>query len=141
MEYVRLLHPKHFDCELSQFKSLAFKDSGSGASVIQYPCVDATGATICQHIRRYYPNVGGEPPVFWIFDDTILPPQTKITQKRSRSGDDCHHDITGQDINRLNKSLKSLLKSKKVGDFRVCDNGQARPLRKEDVCEEEKKGP
>jgi hypothetical protein len=116
MEYVRLLHPKHFDCQRGEFKSLAFKVYDDGASVIQLACV--AGASICQHIRKYYPDVGGDPPVFWIFDEAILPKDCRLAQKRSDSGDDCHFNIisTGSE-NVLNKALRKLLKSATFEDF------------------------
>ena len=137
MQYVRLLHPKHFDCQLDEFKSLAFRDSGNGASVIQHSCIDATGSTVCAHVRRYYPDVGGEPPIFLVFDEADLPADSRLIKKRSTSGDDCHHDITGPNINSLNKSLKKLLKGRHFSSFAICANGHSRPLERADICENE----
>ena len=123
MEYIRLLHPRNFDPYTNKFTSVAFRDGNGGASVIRRDCVDATGASLCQHVGRFYPNVGGEPPVFWIFEETRLPPDHRITPKRSRSGDDCHHDITANDTKALNKALKALLKNRLPSDFSICDRG------------------
>lgn len=135
MEYVRLLHPKHFDCQRGEFKSLAFKVYDDGASVIHLGCV--TGVTICQHIRKYYPNVGGEPPVFWIFDKAILPKECRLVQKQSDSGDDCHYNIVsnGSD-NALNKALGKLLKAQPFETFHICNNGHERTVRRADLCPE-----
>ena len=137
MEYVRLLHPNHFDCQRDEFKSLAFKVYDDGASVIQLDCI--VGHGICDHIRQYYRNVGGEPPVFWIFDEAILPADSRLVQKRSESGDDCHFNIIADNVNALNKALRKLLKSQRVETFHICDDGQHRQLKRTDVCPSERK--
>lgn len=131
MEYVRLLHPKHFDCQRDEFKSLAFKVYDDGASIIQLACV---ALRLCDHIRKFYPNVGGEPPVFWIFDEALLPQDSRLVQKRSDSGDDCHFNIVGRDVKALDKALRKLLKSQHLTAFLVCENGQHRQLQRDDVC-------
>ena len=48
---------------------------------------------MCEHIRVYYKNVAKEPPIFWEFDSDIIPQEANIKQKKSRSGDKCHHNI------------------------------------------------
>src|SRR5262245_14865291 len=110
MEYVRFLHPKHFDSRPTQnrFKSLAFRNSsnGGGCSIVQLGCVNATGKSICDHARTYYsPEVRGEPPIFWIFGEDNLPDGYRLEQKRSASGDDCHYNLH----NVSNSGLKKLL--------------------------------
>jgi hypothetical protein len=66
------------------------------------PRARLSGASICEHIRKYYPNVGGEPPVFWIFDEAILPHGARLVQKRSDTGDDCHFNIATDKSNNFN---------------------------------------
>jgi hypothetical protein len=138
MEYVRLLHPKHFDCQRGDFKSLAFKVYDDGASVIQLACVAGLG--ICQHIQQYYPNVGGDPPVFWIFDEAILPKDCRLVQKRSDSGDDCHFNIVSTSSNNaLNKALGKLPKAQPVETFQICNNGHSRPVKRVDLCPDDRR--
>jgi hypothetical protein len=134
MEYVRLLHPTHFDCRRGEFKSLAFKVYDDGASVIQLACV--VGVTICDHVRKFYRNVGGEPPVFWIFDDANLPEGSSLVQKKSDTGDDCHFNIVGENVSALNKALRLWLKAQPVNTFNICDNGYYRPVTRADLCED-----
>jgi hypothetical protein len=134
MEYVRLLHPKHYDCQRDEFKSLAFKVYDDGASVVQLACVGGRG--ICEHIRTYYRNVGGEPPVFWIFEESILPTGSSLVQKRSDSGDDCHFNIVSQNLKALDKALRSLLKAQPVSSFSICVNGHHRQVTHADLCPE-----
>jgi hypothetical protein len=137
MEYVRLLHPKHFDCQRGEFKSLAFKVYDDGASVIQLGCV-LGNASICEHIRKYYPNVGGEPPIFWIFDEGLLPEGSRLVQKQSDSGDCCHFNIVSgnSNVNALDKALRKLLKAQPLEAFRICNNGHIRTLKRADLCPE-----
>jgi hypothetical protein len=138
MEYVRLLHPRHFDRQHGEFKSLAFKVYDDGASVVQLACVVAAGSNICPHVRKFYPDVGGDPPVFWIFDEAILPKDCRLVQKRSDTGDDCHFNIvsTGSD-NALNKALRKLLKTQPLETFRICNSGYDRPVTRADLCPDE----
>jgi hypothetical protein len=37
MEYIRLLHPRHFDCQRNEFKSLAFKFYDDGYQLFNDP--------------------------------------------------------------------------------------------------------
>ena len=132
MEYVRFLHPKHFDPQQSRFKSLAFRNSsnGGGCSIVQLACIDASGESICSHARTYYSSdIRGEPPIFWILEEDILPSGYRLEQTTSRSGDICHYDLHDVD----NSALKALLRAKRLDDFLICDNGNHRPLRREDL--------
>ena len=133
MEYIRFLHVRHFDNHPKQnrFKSLAFRNStGGGASVVQRACIDATNITICDHIRRYYsPAIAGEPPIFWIFDESILTAGHRLEQERSDTGDDCHYNIHGVS----DAHYKKILKSKRLEDFLICDGAQARQLVRGDL--------
>jgi len=73
--------------------------------------------------------VRGEPPIFWIFDETIFPAGYRLEQKTTKSGDHCHYNI--HDVS--DSALKKLLKSKRIEDFFVCDNGNHRPLQRADL--------
>src|SRR5665213_2565977 len=117
MHYIRLLHPKHFDCERNEFKSLAFKNYDGGASVVQRECVDSTSTSICEHIRKFYPNTGGDPAIFWVFPQTAIPAGGTLVPIPSDTGDDCHHDITGLS----DKQLRGFLKSSSLPDYQICD--------------------
>jgi hypothetical protein len=134
MEYVRFLHRDHFDPRPQQnrFKSLAFKNSsnGGGASVVQRPCVDATGLTICDHARKYYsPRVTGEPPIFWIFDEAVLSTARRFEKIKTDSGDECHYNLHGVS----DAELKRLLKATPLSDFMICENRAHRPLLRDDL--------
>jgi hypothetical protein len=58
-------------------------------------------------------------PIFWIFNEDILPAGYRLEQKRSQSGDDCHYNIHGVP----DTALRKLLNSNKLEDYRICDNG------------------
>ena len=134
MEYVRYIHRKHFDPHPSQnrFKSLAFRDTdGSGVSVVQCVCVDGSGRTVCAHAKHFYsPTITDDPPVFWQFDDAILPQGSVLEQKTSKSGDVCHHNIK----NAKDKDLRQLFKNQDFRTFYICEgDGTFRHLRREDL--------
>jgi hypothetical protein len=129
MHYIRLLHPKHFDSERNEFKSLAFKNYDGGASVIQRECVDTASPSICDHIRKFYPNTGGDPAIFWIFPEDAIPAGGTLVQVQSESGDDCHHDIVGLS----DKQLRTFLKSSSLADLQICALEGARQLKRGDL--------
>jgi hypothetical protein len=137
MRYIHLVHLKHYDRHTGRFNSLAFKGSsdGSGASIILEQCgVDDSGS-ICAHIQRYYAGVGGEPPVFWRFDDSALDADCRIEQVDSERGDRCHHEVKGPSRTALNKRLRKQVDSWNIEDLWICDRegGSDRPLRRSDV--------
>ena len=126
MWFIRLSHPRHYDRTKNRFNSMALKKSsdGSGASIISRKCIDDTGKTICDHIRDFYPDVSGEPPVFWEFDEALLPNDSRIEQVTSESGDECHHAI--HDVS--NGKLRKLIIEVPIEDAAVCMNGNHVPL-------------
>jgi hypothetical protein len=88
------------------------------------------GRTICEHARQFYSkHTTGEPPIFWIFDDSIIPAGSSLKHNTSDTGDVCHYDI----IAATDKQLKAILKTKTISDFYICDNGNHRQLRREDL--------
>ena len=100
MEYIRLLHLKHYDRNRKRFAELAFKNSsaahGGGISVVHpiCACQPVTGACLCNHIAQYYATVAGEPCAYWTFDDARLP-EHNIEEVPSHTGDVCHRNIRG----------------------------------------------
>src|SRR4051794_2108934 len=103
MAYVRLIHPREFDHETGRFSDLAFKKSrdGLGMSVFDVDCAKASSQTICAHIQRYYPHQSGDPPIFYIVEESELPPDSDILSTMSTTGDECHREIAGVSNNRL----------------------------------------
>jgi hypothetical protein len=82
--------------------------------------VYATGAGICEHAGRYYDAaITGEPPIFWISDESVLGAGFRLEQQRFASGDDCHFNIHGVS----DAHYKRLLKSKRIVDFLICGGG------------------
>ena len=61
--------------------------------MIDRQCIFASGRTICEHIRTYYPTAASEPPIFWIFSTDILPQPSILVSTISTTGDECHYDI------------------------------------------------
>jgi len=129
MEFIRLLHPRNFDRERNRFNDLSFKALDGGVSVVHRECVDRIPSTICEHIRNYYRNETGEPPVFFLFQEEILPEGYRIKASVSTSGDPCHHDITNVSDNRLWKFFKR----RAWTELYICDNGGFRPLKQTDI--------
>ena len=100
MECIRLLHPNKYNRKQREFTRPAFRNVDGGLSVVSWDRIQDTGNSVADHIRRYYqcfPNVAGEPPIFWKFDTDILPPGHAVQQVTSDSGDICHHDVKGLD--------------------------------------------
>jgi hypothetical protein len=118
------------------FNDMAFKSTGNplGASIILEHCgVDASG-TICAHIDKFYPGVGGRPAVFWRFDDSQIDAACWIEQTDGGNNDDCHHEIKAGTKNALNNILRRYRKAWKINDLSICDgeNGE-RPLTQADI--------
>ena len=129
MEYIRLLHPRNFDHERGRFNELSFKVKQTGVSVLQRTCVVERSELECSHIREYYPFVTGEPPVFWVFDEGILPDNYLIEQSVMENNDECHYEIR----NVSNGRLWKFFKQHSWREFVICDNGDYRPLSQADV--------
>jgi len=124
MQYIVLVHPKHYDHRDGRFVDMAFKSSndGSGASIVLEECGITKSGSLCDHIRHYYPGIGGEPPVFWRFDDSALTEPCVIEQVDGPNGDKCHYEIKSKTSRKaLNKSLRSHSKGWEISDLTICD--------------------
>jgi hypothetical protein len=99
-------------------------------SVFELTCAEAASGLVCDHIRTFYKSIGGEPPVFYILEETELPPGYKIEAVRSDSGDECHRDVTGVSNGQIKKAFKD---RRHWNNFFICDGSDYRPLRQEDV--------
>jgi hypothetical protein len=99
---------------------MAFRNSSNdgGISVISSPCVIELTGNVCDHIRRYYPTVGGHPIIFWEFEENILPEGYSLEKETSDSGDVCHHNIKGVSDSQAGKIIKGL----SVEEFSHCNN-------------------
>ena len=132
MAFVRLCHPKHYEKYKQRFKSLAFKLSSEdgGASTFDRDCGIATSGTLCAHIARFYPNVGGDPAVFRIFEPSELPNSAHFDREKSDSGDECHHNVRGV----TNNQLKKVLEDWGSEGFQICDGSGQRDLTSSDIA-------
>ncbi|MFZ2030081.1 MAG: hypothetical protein WAU68_07230 [Vitreimonas sp.] len=83
---------------------------------------------ICEHARHWYPGVGGEPPVFLLFEESEFPSGHELKNTPSDSGDDCHRD----EVKLSDKQLKKFRKLP-VERFSTCDNGAHRAVSAEDI--------
>jgi hypothetical protein len=132
MEYIRLIHPKHYDPRRNEFKSLAFKNSSNdcAASVLLCKCLDESQNGWCGHIRHYYTPLGitSEPALFLEVIVSKLPTEHRIEQDMS-DGDECHYVI----FNVSDGHYRKLLKSAKLADFMICRNGHFTPATDEDA--------
>lgn len=81
------------------------------------------------HARQYYPFVSSEPPIFFLFEEGVLPNGYQLVQSVSPTGDDCHHEIQGISNNRLGNFFKAHAWSQ----FLICENGNYRQLTQADV--------
>ena len=128
MEYIRLIHVKHYDVTRREFKTGAFQRSakkrGGGLSIIQCDCISATGKPICEHVRIYYPSAASEPPIYWKFDESVFPSGYRIEQSDSDTGDICHHNVF--DVS--HGSLEKIFRSIPLSEFLMCRDGMATPI-------------
>src|SRR5258706_3915532 len=79
----------------------------------------ASLSSICDHIREPYASVGGEPPIFWIFAATALPPGYRLERKDSQTGDRCHHNLLGL----TDRQLRNLIINVPLSAMSICRNG------------------
>jgi hypothetical protein len=133
MEYIRLLHPNDYDRVRGRFISLAFKNSSDGGiSVIQCDCVAGTGNGICAHTRIHYRSrIDPEFIIFWRFDESILPPPSRLEQTPGgdNNDDQCHYDIFD-----LSKSAaRTMITTLSPTDTWICRNGQYSKVTGEDL--------
>jgi hypothetical protein len=96
MEIFIIINKIHYDKRRRRFQSLVFKNSTGGGISVFKNCADISGKSICQYIKEYYPPpVSSEPPIFWLFDENILPTGYRLIQETRQSGDICHYNIHG----------------------------------------------
>jgi hypothetical protein len=133
MEFIRIIHQSHYDPDKGRFTSLAFKPSsdGSGISVIDAICISQTNTSVCEHIKKYYKSVSGDPPIFWNINSKIFPEKCEFIQQTTKTGDVCHYNIVGLS----EKEARIILRQAPLSDFNICTNGgNHRPLRISDVA-------
>src|SRR5436190_4011842 len=127
MGFIRLIHQRHYDPDEQRFRSVAFRPStdGSGISVIDADCILRSSASICEHIRRFYPDVSGTPAIFWDIDPEVLPENCQLAQQTSLTGDECHYNLKG-----LSKEeARAIFKEVPLTEFKICtETGEYRPL-------------
>ena len=118
-QLVRIIHQRHFDRNLGRFQSLAFKPSSNGGiSVFCARCAVETTGSACQHIQRFYPEVSGEPPIFWTFNTSILPDEHIIEETLSDTNDSCHRDIKNITPRKAERIFKA--HAKFPDSFQIC---------------------
>src|SRR5271165_6183224 len=135
MELVLFVHFRHWDRNRGRFRSEAFHNSsdGSGISVVEHDWIlRGPFGCVCNHAHGFYPTVSSEPPIFWRFDESILPSGYCLKQERSDSGDDCHHNIRGVSDNRARKLFVNLQQEGRIR-LEICDLNAPRPLTSEDI--------
>lgn len=91
------------------------KFSDGKLSIISKDCVISSGKSICEHIRTYYQSF--DPPMYWEFDEKILPTDCSIEQKTSRSGDVCHHNV----LNLSHTESRNLSNYCKIEEVQFCN--------------------
>lgn len=135
MNFIRILNALHYDPRKQRFTSLALKNStGGGISVIHEECVMAQNRTPCQHIGYYYPPpTSSQPPIFWSFNEAILPTGFTVEQQTTQSGDVCHYNLLGVS----DKAARDLLIRQRLADFQICEDEMSRPLLAADFTKDE----
>ena len=132
MRYLRVIHPKHFDPEGKRINDLAFTISRdkSGISVVDTECVEQANNSICDHLRRFYPDpIGGNPLVFWRIPDDPLFAECNWEPSLSSTGDECHRNLKGISNNKAHKFFNR----QPLSSFTVCDGQNERPLQESDL--------
>ncbi len=129
MALVRAIHQRDFDKETGKFTPAVLKrGENNGISVFEHECAEMASGTICQHIRKFYPNVVGEPIIYWFIPSEKLE-NLSLGYEPSDSGDECHRDIFGWNNKRERREYVSKLKPEYM---MTCVNGYARQSRLED---------
>jgi len=132
MEYLRILNPDKYNVEQGQFTRFAFKNTGGGLSVVAWDCIQATGVTVCAHLRKHfkrYRNVMGDPPVFWRFDIATTFSAAPHTVESDETNGDCHHLVKGID----DETLWKVFEVQPFNNFSVCNNGTVHPATVEEI--------
>lgn len=118
MGYIRLLHPKNYEKHRGRFSDVCFRKSKDGGlSVFDPDCAIATSGLIEAHVKRFYPQLAGHPPIYIAFEDADLPQGAVVTATPSDSGDLCHREIDGVSNNALKKALMALPEDR----YKICD--------------------
>lgn len=128
-EIVRLTHPRFYSEEHGRFVGQAFTINGAGASVVATACVESSDATLCEHLRKFYPGIGGEPPVFLRINTASLADGARLVQSDSLTGDACHYDIVGM----TKGQLRRLIVDRSIDEFEICDGSNHRSLNEADL--------
>lgn len=138
MQLVRVLHPGEYDKQRERFTSSALANSsdGSGISVVSVECAEQLLGFegLCQHVRTFYHDITGVPPVFWLLDSQALENEfteepalsLKFEEKLSKTGDPCHRNMHGLSNSRASKYRKRYCQAPNIS---VClDEGVVVPL-------------
>jgi hypothetical protein len=98
---------------------------------VDVACIDGSGATICEHVRKYfsgYPGIVGEPPIFWKFKSDIFPQGHHLVASAGKPGD-CHYNVEGVP----DGALWQIFENKQVSEFSICTNGDYRPVTEAEI--------
>ena len=135
MPYIRIVHPLRYDIQKERFQSTAFQPStNNGISVFDEECGIKCSGSVCQHIRKYYSQVHGEPIIYTIVPNDFFEAD-KVNKTPSNTGDDCHADIMAK----TKKASRDLVKKLKHEAYAVClENDVTIPLTKEIAIESRK---
>ena len=136
MRLIRLVHPRHYSHQKKRFSSTAFNDTdNTGISVVVEPCVtkrcvDQKNTGTCDHIRQYYTaQISGMPPVFWCFEQSMLPNGSYLYPNSYRNDDPYHTNIRAISPG----EARNIIKSVAVDDMEICAPGGIRPLTMPDI--------
>lgn len=102
----------------AKFIRRAFNPADGGISVYDEDCVLERWGNICAHAGQYR-EATSNPAIYWLIDDTDLPPGLETPQTENEIRDSCHHDIKG-----LDKEAASIFfdeAQKTVGEWYVCN--------------------
>ena len=107
--FIRLVHPKHYDHDRDRFVSAAFSVSkeDKGVSIICIDCAIKASGSICAHVANFYQSsIAGSPAVYWPLKD--LPADTEFVQTDSDTGDKCHYITRGLSKNKARNIAKAI---------------------------------
>ncbi|MEZ4713750.1 MAG: hypothetical protein R3A44_41565 [Caldilineaceae bacterium] len=83
------------------------------------------------YIEQFYPPpTSSQPPIFWEFDETLLPVGFTAEQQTTASGDICHYNLLGVS----DKAARNLVLRQNLADFQLCEQESARPLTADDFA-------
>lgn len=134
MECIHLVHPRKYNVKEKKWTRAAFRNNKGSLSIIGCNCVEDSGLSLCEHIRKFYgafTGIASDPPVFWQFDTEHLPHGGNISP--DGAPERCHFIVNGLNDERLWGHFEPHAGVEALSHLSICNNSEPRQLKLEDV--------